>query len=287
MAITAAQVKELREKTGVGMMQCKKALNEADGSVEKAIELLRKRGEAVAAKRADKDANEGCVFMADAENRTVLAELNCETDFVGAAEDFQSLGSDVLAALSSEDVKDIDDLLTKSAGTLTIADRVNEVVAKLGENIGVKRFVQYSTSATEAAATYSHMGGKIGVAVKVSFDGTPSDLDSLKAIIRDICMQVAATNPLAIREDELDQEYIAKEREIYREQGLAEGKPANIVERMIEGRVKKYLKEVCLQDQIFVKDNKKSIADVLKDTASDQGITDLKIVEFKRMAVGA
>jgi elongation factor Ts len=285
MAITATQVKELREKTGVGMMQCKAALAETDGDLEKAIELLRKRGEAVAAKRADREANEGCVFI-DESNAVVLAEINCETDFVTGSEDFQKLGADVVAAIQANDVADLEALLQVNAGSLPVAERLKEIVAKIGENIGIKRFVKLTAGDSEAIATYSHMKGRIGVAVKVSFSGTPSDSAALKAVVKDVCMQAAATSPLGVSSVDVDSSLIEKEKDIYRDQALAEGKPAEIVERMIEGRVNKYFKEVCLEEQMFVKDNKKSIKQYLADSAKSLGISDLKITHMTRMELG-
>jgi elongation factor Ts len=285
--ITASQVKDLREKTGVGMMQCKAALTESGGDMEKAIELLRKRGEMVAAKRADKAANEGCVFLLETNSKAVVAELNCETDFVGASEDFQSLGSDALKILSEKDIADVAALLEeKTESGLTLAQRVNDVLAKLGENIGVKRFVQVSVGEQEASATYSHMGGKIGVLVKLAFEGTPSDAAALKIVAKDLCMQVAATSPASISEADLDPVLVAKEREIYRGQALEQGTKEEFVDRVVDGRVNKFLKEICLQEQMFVKDSKKSINDLLKETAAAQGITALKISHFTRMELG-
>jgi elongation factor Ts len=286
MSISASQVRDLREKTGVGMMQCKKALQETDGDMEKAVELLRKRGEAVAAKRADKAADEGVVFLGGNDKMLVAAELGCETDFVGASDDFQALGKEVVAVLESKEVADIDALLTESAGDLPLGERLKEVVAKLGENIGVKHIAQVATGAGELATSYSHMGGRIGVIVKLAFEGTPSDEAALTTVARDLAMQVAATNPVAINGDEVSADVLDKERAIYRDQALQEGTKEEFVDRVVEGRIKKYLKEICLADQMFVKDNKKSITALLKEVAGEQGLSSLSIAQFVRMEVG-
>lgn len=284
--ITASAVKELREKTGVGMMQCKKALQESAGDMEKAIELLRKRGEAVAAKRADKAADEGCVFLDSAEGRAIAVELNCETDFVGSADDFQALGKDAVEILKAQNIADNDALLAASAGSLSLGERVKEVVAKLGENIGIKRFVQVPVAANEVAGLYSHMKGRIGVIVKVAFDGEPKDKAALEILAKDLCMQVAATNPAAISSDEVDSDLLDKERAIYKEQALQGGTKAEFVDRAVEGRIQKYLKEICLQDQMFVKESKTPITQLLKDQAAEQGVASLKITHFTRMELG-
>lgn len=283
MAISAAQVKELRNKTGLGMMQCKKALTETDGDMEKAIEELRKHGAAVAAKRADRAANEGVVLFSETAEKIIVAEINCETEPVAASDDFKALSKKVMGILDANDnVADVPALLAIDG----LGEKVTEVIGKIGENIGVKHFAQIAIASNECAATYSHMGGKIGVVVKVSYEGTPSDEAALKASIRDICMQVAATNPSSVSEADLDQDVLAKEAEIYKLQAIEEGKTPEIAERMIGGRIKKYIKEVCLSEQVFVKDSKKTILDVLKETASAVAISDLKIVSFTRMELG-
>jgi elongation factor Ts len=286
MSITAGQVKELREKTGVGMMQCKKALTETNGDMDAAIDLLRKQGEAVAAKRADRVANEGCVFVGEGNGKAVAAEINCETDFVGNSDDFKKLGAMVISALLNNDVADVDALKAIAVDGVVINDFLSDLLTKIGENIGIKRFVSIPVGANDSVALYQHMGGKIGVTLKIEADGAVSDKAAADSLARDLAMQVAATNPIAINGSEVDEAVIAKEREIYREQAIAAGTKADFVDRQVEGRVGKFLKEVCLTEQMFVKDNKVAIKDLLATKAKELGVGSLTVTFFSRMELG-
>lgn len=287
MQITASMVNALREKTGVGMMQCKKALTETEGDMEKAVELLRKQGAAVAAKRADKEAKEGSVFLGETAGKVVAFELSCETDFVAGGDDFKLLGSDILNALLQNNITTTEELLQVKVGAISIADRIADVLAKIGENISVRKLAVVSVASNEAVATYSHMGGKIGVVAKIAFEGTPKDASALKAIAKDIAMQVAAFSPVAINEAGVNPEVIAKEREIALEQIKNEGKTKpDFMERAVEGRVKKVLKEICLEDQEFFKDSKQQVKSYLKAAATEQGLESITVSQFVRFERG-
>jgi len=287
MQITASMVNALREKTGVGMMQCKKALTETEGDMDKAVELLRKQGAAVAAKRADKESKEGKVFLGETDSKVVAFELGCETDFVAGGDDYKVLAADILKALLENNIDSVEALMAVKVGALDIAGRIAEVLAKIGENISVRKLAVVPVAANEVAASYAHMGGKIGVVAKIAFEGEAKNAEALKAIAKDVAMQVAAFNPVAINESGVDPEVIAKEREIALEQIKNEGKTkADFMERAVEGRVKKVLKEICLEDQEFFKDSKQQVKGYLKAAAAEQGLANLSIVQFVRFERG-
>ncbi|MBU1002045.1 MAG: translation elongation factor Ts [Proteobacteria bacterium] len=269
MAITAAMVKDLREKTGVGMMDCKKALVESGGDEEKAIAYLREKGLSKAAKKAGRATSEGvvgCFVSADGKTAT-LAELMCETDFVAKGEEFQAFAADLAEKLAGMDV-------TSGTAADLPAEMVDVtgLIAKLGENMGVGRFVK--TTVDGVVGIYIHSNKKIGVLV--ALEGTDN-----ATVGKDIAMQVAASNPVCVASDELPQNLLEQEKDIYRKQGLEEGKPAEIVEKIVMGRVNKYYKEVCLLEQPFIKDDKKSIKQYLKETAGGA-----KVLGFTRLALG-
>ncbi|MCC5812385.1 MAG: elongation factor Ts [Ectothiorhodospiraceae bacterium] len=271
MAITAAMVKELRERTGSGMMECKKALVEVDGDVEKAVELMRKKGLAKADKKADRVAAEGKVvaLVSDDAKRGVLLEVNCETDFVAGGDDFGAFAQTVAEAALSTQPADVETLLAASAGDKDINTLRQELVAKIGENVQVRRFTLFN-SANGQLHTYLH-GVRIGVMVEL--EGGDAQLG------RDIAMHVAASKPVCVDESDMPAETLEKEREILRAQALESGKPAEIVDKMIEGRVKKFLKETTLVGQPFVKDPDQTVAELLKGAGA-------KVVTFERLEVG-
>lgn len=269
MAITASLVKELRERTGAGMMDCKKALVEANGDAEAAAELLRKKGQASAAKKAGRIAAEGCVKIAVDGNTAAIVEINSETDFVAKDENFNAFADAAVQLALSERPADVDALLAAklpSGGTLEEAR--NELVAKIGENIGVRR-VQIVEAAGELA-TYAH-GTRIGAVVDLV--GGDADLG------RDIAMHVAAANPVCVNEAEVPAEQLEKEKNFLTEQALAEGKPADIVEKMIVGRLRKYLAEITLVGQAFVKDPDVTVGKLLDKSGAS-------VARFVRMEVG-
>ncbi len=264
MAISAQQVKELREKTGAGMMDCKKALTESDGDFEKAIEFLRKKGAAVAAKRAERDANEGIVVTKILEdNSGVMVEVNCETDFVAKSDDFINFANTVLNVVASNKPANKEELVVLKSGDLTVADMLNEITGKIGEKVEISRFVVEQPE-NGVVVDYVHHGSKLGVLLRVDgvVEGTENEVESMA---KDFAMQVAAMNPLYVTKDEISQDSLDKELEIYKEVARKEGKPENILDKIATGKLNKYYTEVCLFNQASVKDNSKSVGDFVKE----------------------
>ena len=252
--ITAALVKELREITGAGMMDCKKALVECEGDKDKAIDYLREKGIAKAAKKAGRIASEGVVAAASDGKTACIVEINSETDFVAKNENFLALVKKIAEHIVACKPADMDALNASQMDGKTVADVMTEAVASIGEKLSLRRFEVYTTEDGQLA-TYIHMGGKIGVIVELS--GGDATLG------KDVAMQIAAAKPQCIGREDVDQEALAHEREVLRKQALEEGKPEKIVEKMVDGRINKYYKEVCLVEQEFVKDSDKTIKDIL------------------------
>ena len=281
--ITAKSVKELREMTGAGMMDCKKALVATEGDIEKAVEFLREKGLAAAAKKAGRVAAEGIVktFVSADKKTAAMVEVNCETDFVAANEEFVSFADKVAEMVANTSAANVEELLAeKFDGEATVQEALTALIAKLGENMTLRRFAKFNIE-KGAVASYIHGGGRIGVMVEVACD-TESEI--LEEVAREVCMQVAAANPLFLSKEEVDSESLEKEKEIYRVQALNEGKPENIVEKMVNGRIQKYYKEVCLLDQAWVKDGDKSITKYLQEKSKEVGspITITRYVRFER-----
>ncbi len=272
MAITAALVKELRERTGAGMMECKKALVETNGDIDAAIELMRKTGLAKADKKAGRTAAEGLIAFkaSDDGKQAVMVEVNCETDFVTKGDDFINFANSVAETALKEQPADIDALLATPivGGDASIADTTKALIAKIGENMNVRRFVSRSTDGV--LGCYLH-GGRIGVMVELQGGD--------EALARDIAMHVAASNPACVSEADVPAEMIEKEKAIFAAQAAESGKPPEIVEKMIGGRIKKYLKEVTLLGQPFVKDPDQTVEQLV----SKAGAT---VVGFERLEVG-
>lgn len=252
--ITAALVKELREITGAGMMDCKKALVECEGDKDKAIDYLREKGIAKAAKKAGRIASEGVVAAASDGKTACIVEINSETDFVAKNENFLALVKKIAEHIVACKPADMDALNASQMDGKTVAEVMTEAVASIGEKLSLRRFEVYTTEDGQLA-TYIHMGGKIGVIVELS--GGDATLG------KDVAMQIAAAKPQCIGREDVDQEALAHEREVLRKQALEEGKPEKIVEKMVDGRINKYYKEVCLVEQEFVKDSDKTIKDIL------------------------
>ena len=267
--ITAKMVKDLREKTGAGMMDCKKALAENDGDEKKAIDWLREKGIAKAAKKSGRVAAEGAVaaYVSKDSKIGVLVEVNCETDFAASNEGFRELEKKIAEHIAKSNPKDIDALNNSKIGSKTVADLVTEATATIGEKISVRRFVKYATEGN--ITSYIHMGGKIGVLVEM--DGGD------EALGKDIAMQIAASSPTAVDRSGVSAEDLEHEKEVLRKQALEEGKPEKIIEKMVEGRINKYYKEVCLIEQIFIKDTEKTVKDILKGA---------KVLRFERYQLG-
>ncbi|MGZ0049724.1 translation elongation factor Ts [Brevibacillus gelatini] len=274
MAISAQAVKELRERTGAGMMDCKRALEETAGDMEKAIDLLRERGIAKAAKKSSRIAAEGLTATAVAGNVAAVVEVNCETDFVAKNPEFQALVKDIAEHVVSQRPATVEEALEqpfKGAGN-TLAQVINEKIATIGENITFRRFVVSEKSDNGVFGTYLHMGGKIGVLV--TLEGTQNE-----ALARDLGMHAAAANPRFANREEVSQDEINREREVLKNQALAEGKPANIVEKMVEGRLSKFFEEYVMVEQPFVKDPDKKVSALLKEAGAT-------LKEFARFQVG-
>jgi elongation factor Ts len=274
--ITAQDVNKLRQMTGAGMMDCKKALSEAEGDFEKAIEILRKKGQKVSASRSDRDAKEGSVFVkvSDDKKEAVLIALNCETDFVAKNEEFQNLGKLIADAAFSNKPASKEALLALPAGNISINDKIVELVGKIGEKIEVSEFIHMKG---EAVVPYIHAGSKLGVLVSLKGVNGKDVTDAGK----DVGMQIAAMNPVAVDEKSVDRTLIEKELEIAKAQILAEGKPENMVEKIAQGKLQKFFKESTLLHQIFVKDNSKTVAQYLDSVT--KGLT---VAEFKRVSIG-
>ena len=282
--ITAQTVKELREKTGAGMMDCKKALTKTDGDIEKAIEFLREKGLAAAAKKAGRVAAEGLVKTAiSADNKkAAIVEMNCETDFVSANDQFIRFVDNVAEFILKSDFNSNEELLAaKFDGEKSVQESLTELIATLGENMTIRRFKKVSVE-KGAVQTYVHGGGRIGVLVKVTCD---KDSQVVAEVGKELCMQIAAANPLFLTNAEVDEESVAKEREIYKAQALQEGKPEKIIEKMVDGRIKKYYKEVCLVDQLWVKDTDKTISKFLTEKSKEAG-SEINVVDFVRYERG-
>ena len=270
--ITAAIVKELRERTGAGMMDCKKALVATEGDMEKAIDFLREKGLSQAAKKAGRVAAEGAVvaFVSEDGKTGAIVEVNCETDFVGKNENFQALAKSIAAKIVAENPADVEALLASEMDGKTVKDVVTEAIAKIGENISVRRFVRYK-SAEGTVYSYIHGGGKIGVLVDMK--GGDAELG------KDVAMQVAAANPQYLNRNEVPATELEHEKEILTEQARNEGKPENIIAKMVLGRINKYYKEVCLVDQEFIRDGDLTISKLLKSKNAD-------VARFARFQLG-
>ncbi|AXU28141.1 TPA: translation elongation factor Ts [Clostridioides difficile] len=281
--ITAQMVKELRESTGAGMMDCKKALQEAEGNMEKAVDLLREKGLSKAAKKAGRVAAEGLVAIEMNDDNTVasMVEVNSETDFVAKNEDFKVFVKDAACMALATDKEDIASLLgeTHKEG-ITLQEVLNNRVAKIGEKLDFRRFAKVVTNGQVAG--YIHGGGKIGVLVEMETEARDAKVLELG---KDVAMQVAAMNPKYVSRDEVDAEYIAHETEVLTQQALNEGKPANIVEKMVKGRLEKELKEICLLEQTFVKNPDITVKQLVADVAKAVG-SDIKVVKVVRFEVG-
>ena len=255
MSFTAKDVAALREKTGCGMMDCKKALTESGGDMEKAVEFLREKGLAAAAKKADRIAAEGVVSAASVGGSSVLIEVNSETDFVAKNQDFLDFVLGCAHAVLASGSHTVEELLKVAHNeSQTVEEALQEKILTIGENLRIRRFVQFD-GVTEY---YIHSGGRIGVLCQFETDCAESPV--FHEYARDICMQIAALNPQYVRSQEIPESVLDKEREILLAQALNEGKPQEIAEKMVQGRIAKYFKDVCLVDQPFVKDGDKSVA---------------------------
>ncbi|MGY4689849.1 translation elongation factor Ts [Salibacterium sp. K-3] len=259
MAITAGMVKELREQTGAGMMDCKKALTETDGSMEEAVNYLREKGISKAQKKADRVAAEGLTYVTSSGDKAVIVEVNAETDFVAKNEHFQNMVKSTADFLLENEPSDVESALASEVeeGT-TLEGYINDQIAKIGEKISLRRFQVLHKDDNAAFGEYLHMGGSIGVLLLV--EGTTDH-----TVAKDLAMHVAAVKPSYVSRDEVPSEETEQEREVLKQQALNEGKPENIVEKMVEGRLNKYFEQICLLDQEYVKDTDQTVEQFVKD----------------------
>ncbi|HHC9430635.1 TPA: translation elongation factor Ts [Staphylococcus aureus] len=271
--ISAKLVKELREKTGAGMMDCKKALTETDGDIDKAIDYLREKGIAKAAKKADRIAAEGLVHVETKGNDAVIVEINSETDFVARNEGFQELVKEIANQVLDTKAETVEALMeTTLPNGKSVDERIKEAILTIGEKLSVRRFAIRTKTDNDAFGAYLHMGGRIGVLTVV--EGSTDE-----EAARDVAMHITAINPKYVSSEQVSEEEINHEREVLKQQALNEGKPENIVEKMVEGRLRKYLQEICAVDQDFVKNPDVTVEAFLKTKGG-------KLVDFVRYEVG-
>jgi elongation factor Ts len=305
--ISAQLVKQLRDRTGAGMMECKKALQEANGDIGEAEVILRKRGIAAATKKEARSTKQGVIasHIADSGKLGVLVEVNCESDFVARTDDFQELVSDVAAHIAQtkpryvrvEEVTEAERANFKAHEALyeqkfakdkntTIGDLVKTKIAKLGENIAISRFALFEVNGNGVAGSYVHTGSQIGVLLEVKTDkDTLTNKEEFKNLVRDMAMQIAAASPQFVSKDNVPPEVLAKERNIQRERALGEGKPEKMVDKIGEGRMSKFYEEVCLLEQPFIRDNTISVGELLRTVGSKLG-TKIDVERFVRFKVG-
>ena len=268
---SASDVKELREKTGAGMLDCKKALEATEGNMEKAIDWLREKGISKAAKKEGRIAAEGvCQILVDG-NDAVILEVNSETDFVAKNEEFTKFVDYLANIILKNDFKDNEEVLNYVDGSETINDKLISIISKIGEKINFRRFEKVVKEDSQVFGTYKHMGGRIGTLVVL--DGTTEE------VARDVAMHAAAMNPTAITRDQVPAEIVEHESHVIKEQVMQEGKPADIAEKMVAGRLNKFYKEICLEEQAFVKDSSMTVLDYVKNNGG-------KIVSMIRFEVG-
>lgn len=282
--ITAAMVKELRELTGAGMMECKKALVEAEGILDKAVDVLRTRGLAAVAKKAGRATNEGYVMAITNDDATtgVIVELKCETDFVSTNEKFQGYVSRIAKAALASKPADVEALKAADADGETVEDVLTDCIHVMGENCSLSRV---AVAEGQAIASYIHGAGKIGVLVTFEVEGVDTASAEFAQCGKDVAMQVAAIAPIAANRDKVDPAVVEHEMSIYKAQAAESGKPANIQEKIATGRLEKFFKEQCLTEQVFVKDNEKTVSQYVDSVAKTLGGS-IKIVDFIRFQLG-
>ncbi|GHV01931.1 elongation factor Ts [Campylobacterota bacterium] len=280
-AVTPELIKQLREATNAGMLDCKKALTENDGDMEAAVEWLRKKGLSKAAKVADKIAAEGAIVLkiADDKKSATIVEINCETDFVAKNDNFKAFAKEVIDGISASPAKTIDELKASGLGAQSYTDLIGGAIGKLGEKIDIRRFAKHTLS-NGIVNGYLHSNSRVGVIVAIE-----TTAKELADFARDIAMHAAAMKPLYLNETEVPAEDIAKEREIALEQLRKEGKPEAMLEKIVPGKIKKFIADITLEGQAFVKDDKKSVAEALNAAAKALGTT-AKLVGFTRFEVG-
>ncbi len=286
--ISLEQVKLLREKTKAGMMDCKKALAEANGDMERAIEILRKRGAAIAAKRADNETNNGIVatFISPGNTSGVLAIISCETDFSANTEDMKVFSSTICEHIAHKNPATVEELLSQKLFNnegISIQEYLDELISKIRESIKIEQFVRFESKEKVLVNSYIHPGANLGIIVELN---TSVTTDEVKQLAKDICMQIAVTNPLAIEPTQLDKALVEKEANLIKEQLQESGKQADMIEKITAGKLQKFYKEVCLINQVFIKNDKQTIDQRIQEVAKNAN-TKIAIARFKRFAIGS
>lgn len=288
MAITASLVKELRDKTNAGMMECKNALKETDGDIDAAIKHLRERGAIKAAKKSDREAKEGIVVATidDAGKAGVLVEINCETDFVAKNDNFQTFVGELVDTVAASDAADIDAANALAKGDGTLDDFVKAKVIELGENLQFRRMARIDVEGAGKVGSYIHLGGKVGVLIEVGCenDATAGN-ESFAELVKDLTLHIAATAPAGLSRDDIAADLVEAEKDLFRKQMADSGKPAEIMEKIIEGKLGKFYSSICLLEQGFIKDPDQTINDLLAAKGKELGDT-LSIRSFTRFGVG-
>lgn len=286
--ITAAMVKELRERTGAGVMDVKAALTEADGNMEEATKILRKKGLAAASQKAGRVTAEGVVYAHVEGSVGVLVEVNCETDFVGRNEQFRAFAADIAKYIASSKVSAVEELMNapwpNDPGATTVAQKVASMIASIKENIAIRRFARYEAAPNAVIGTYIHGGGKIGVMVELAAEkGDKSE--NANELAKEISMHVAAAEPRFLRREDVTEKDLETEREIAREQALKSGKPENIVEKIVAGKMEKFYGEACLLEQPFIREDKSTVAQYIARQAKEHGCSYV-VTRFTRFKLG-
>lgn len=284
-AISASMVKDLRERTGAGMMDCKKALEATGGDEEQAIAWLREKGLAKAAKKAGRATSEGLIgsYVSEDGKIGVLVEVKCETDFVAKNEKFQDFVAHLAKDVAAQNPSALAE--TKYQGGQPAADALTSLISVLGENMQLGRFARLERQADGAFGVYIHANGKIGVLVEFACPADVAAKPGFQEVAKDVAMQVAAVNPICVTSDQVPADMLAKEKEIYKKMAMEEGKPEAIAEKVVIGRIQKFYKDVCLMEQPFIKEDKKSVGALLKEAGKSLG-GEIKVVRFERMALG-
>lgn len=291
MAVTAAQISELRKATGAGMLDCKKALEQTDGNFDQAVDFLRTKGLAAASKKSGRAATEGMVAASVSADggKGILLEINSETDFVAKNDKFQGFVSDIANHILQANPASVEELLAQpycGDSSITIQAKLNDAIAVIGENMQIRRFSSYVVPGAGAIGSYIHAGGKIGVLVEATCDNAVAAKDPrFAAFVKDVAMHTAAASPLYVQRSEVDADVLEREKDIYRAKARETGKPENIIEKIIDGQVNKFYGEICLLEQQFVKDTDKSIKQLAAETGKALGAT-VTISRFTKYALG-
>jgi len=291
MAVTAAQISELRKSTGAGMLDCKKALEQTDGNFDQAVDFLRTKGLAAASKKAGRAATEGMVAAAvsEAGDKGILLEINSETDFVAKNEKFQGFVKDIANHILQANPATVEELFAQpycGDNSKTIQVMLNEAISVIGENMQIRRFSSYIVPGAGAIGSYIHAGGKIGVLVEATCDNAAAAKDPAFAVfVKDVAMHIAAAAPLYVQRSEVEADVLEREKDIYRAKARETGKPENIIEKIIDGQVNKFYADICLLEQQFVKDTDKTIQQLAVETGKALGTT-ITITRFTKYALG-